>query len=76
MLTKSRIACLANSLPDKGKPLIYIDFLEVCALNWVIPEIGRPGQFVLSVRRSFGELCCKSEQEGFMDELVCMLFRR
>lgn len=39
MLTKTA-SYTARLDPDKGKPLVYIDFLETAPWNWMIPEIG------------------------------------
>ncbi|MCE9556629.1 MAG: GNAT family N-acetyltransferase [Planctomycetes bacterium] len=30
---------------DRGKPLVYIDYLESAPWNWNIPELGQSGQF-------------------------------
>lgn len=64
MLTKSA-SYTARLDPDRGKPLVYVDFLEVAPWNWVIPEIGRSGRF-----RSVGSALLwraveQSEEEGF-----------
>ncbi len=43
MLTKSATH-FARLGVDRGKSLIYIDFLEVAPWNWTIPGIGQSGQ--------------------------------
>jgi len=64
MLTKSA-SYVAKLAPDKGKPLVYVDFLEVAPWNWAIPEVGGSGRF-----RSVGSSLLwraveQSEEEGF-----------
>lgn len=36
---------LAKLPGDKGKPLVYVDFLEAAPWNWVVPGINQPGKF-------------------------------
>ena len=43
MLTRTA-SYFAQLAPDDGKPLVYIDFLEIAAWNWVVPELGREGR--------------------------------
>lgn len=50
---------------DRGKPLIYIDFLEVAPWNWVIPELGRNGRFRFVGSALFWRAVRQSEEEGF-----------
>jgi hypothetical protein len=64
MLTKtaSHVAFLSE---DKGKPIVYIDYLEVAPWNWRIPELDREGMF-----RGIGSVLLwkavkQSEEEGF-----------
>ena len=44
MLTKTASHC-ALLKEEKGKPLVYIDYLEVAPWNWRIPELNREGTF-------------------------------
>jgi hypothetical protein len=55
----------AKLAPDQGKPLVYIDFLEVAPWNWVIPEIGRSGRFRAVGSTLFWRAVKQSEEEGF-----------
>lgn len=64
MLTKSA-SCTARLDPDKGKPLVYIDFLEVAPWNWVIPEIGRMGRFRAVGSTLLWKAVIQSQEEGF-----------
>ncbi len=64
MLTKTA-SYSARLDPDKGKPLVYIDFLEVAPWNWVIPEIGRAGRFRGLGSTLFWRAVKQSEEEGF-----------
>ena len=50
---------------DRGRPLVYIDFIEVAPWNWVIPEIGQLGQFRLVGSTLFWRAVKQSEEEGF-----------
>jgi hypothetical protein len=68
-MTKSSPLYVAKSCDEKGKPLVYVDFLEVAPWNWVIPEIGQRGRF-----RSIGSVLLWraikfSEEEGFHGRL-------
>jgi len=64
MLTKtaSHFAMLDK---DKGKPLVYVDYLEVAPWNWVIPEIGREGEFRGIGSLLFWRAVKQSQEEGF-----------
>lgn len=64
MLTKtaSNVTRLGS---DKGKPLVYIDFLEVAPWNWVIPEVGRVGRYRMIGSTLFWRAVQQSEEEGF-----------
>jgi len=68
MMTRSA-SYFARLSPDHGKPLVYVDFLEVAPWNWKIPEVGRSGRF-----RSIGSILLKcairqSINEGFHGRL-------
>ncbi len=64
MLTKTASA-FARLPADRGKPLVYVDFLEVAPWNWVIPEIDRRGQFRLIGPTLFWTAVQQSLAEGF-----------
>jgi hypothetical protein len=64
MLTKTA-SYTARLDPDKGKPLVYIDFLEIAPWNWVIPEIGRAGRFRAVGSTLFWRAVKQSKEEGF-----------
>ncbi len=64
MLTKTE-SCIARLDPDKGKPLVYVDFLEVAPWNWTIPEIGRAGRFRAVGSTLLWRAVKQSEEEGF-----------
>jgi hypothetical protein len=64
MLTRlaSHVTRLAE---DRGKPLIYIDYLEAAPWNWIVPPLGERGQY-----RGIGSVLIRravmqSEDEGF-----------
>ena len=50
---------------DRGRPLLYIDYLEVAPWNWRIPEIGRDGQFRGVGSALFWNAVQQSREEGF-----------
>jgi len=50
---------------DKGKPLVYIDYLEVAPWNWAIPEIGRDRRFRGIGSILFWKAVHQSREEGF-----------
>jgi hypothetical protein len=64
MLTKtaSHVARLAG---DKGKPIVYVDYLEIAPWNWKIPEISRLGEYRGVGSVLFGRAVKQSEEEGF-----------
>lgn len=64
MLTKT-VPYTARLAPDKGKPLVYVDFLEVAPWNWIIPEIGRPGRFRAVGSTLLWRAVNQSVEEGF-----------
>jgi hypothetical protein len=64
MLTKT--ASYVSQLgQDRGKPLVYIDYLENAPWNWVLPEIGRDGKFRGVGSVLFWTAVKQSQQEGF-----------
>ncbi|MBL9080884.1 MAG: hypothetical protein JNK76_03710 [Planctomycetales bacterium] len=50
---------------DKGKPLLYIDYLEIAPWNWAIPAIGQVGQFRGIGSILFWKAIRQSQEEGF-----------
>lgn len=64
MLTKTA-SYTARLVPDKGKPLVYVDFLESAPWNWPIPEIGREGRFGGVGSVLLWKAVKQSEEEGF-----------
>ncbi len=64
MLTKSA-SHFATLAPDKGKPLVYIDYLEVAPWNWRIPEIARAGRYRGIGPTLFWRAVRQSADEGF-----------
>jgi hypothetical protein len=64
MLTRTA-SYRARLAPDNGKPLVYIDFLEIAPWNWVVPELGRQGRFRSVGSMLFWRAVKQSEQEGF-----------
>ena len=64
MLTKT--ASHAARLGEhKGKPIVYIDFLEIAPWNWRIPEIDRDGEYRGVGSVLFWRAVKQSEEEGF-----------
>lgn len=49
----------------RGRPLVYIDFLEVAPWNWTIPGLGQFGRFGLIGPRLFERAVRQSWEEGF-----------
>lgn len=64
MLTKTA-SCFTRLGPDKGKPLVYIDYLEIAPWNWAIPEIDRDGRFRMVGSMLFWRAVIQSDEEGF-----------
>lgn len=50
---------------DRGKPLLYIDFLEIAPWNWVVHEINHPGLFKTIGSQLFWRAILQSQDEGF-----------
>lgn len=50
---------------DKGKPLLYVDFLEIAPWNWTIKEIGWKGQYRLVGSVLLWRAVQQSMDEGF-----------
>lgn len=68
MLTKtaSHVSQLGR---DRGKPLVYIDYLEVAPWNWRIPQVERAGQFRGIGSLLFWRAVRQSQEEGFHGRL-------
>lgn len=64
MLTKSAIH-FTRIGDNRGKPLVYIDYLEVAPWNWTIPGIGQSGQFARVGRHLFAAAVRQSQDAGF-----------
>lgn len=64
MLTKTA-SCVSQAESSKGKPLVYIDYVEAAPWNWPVPPLGRVGEFrgvgSVLIRRAVEQ----SVQEGF-----------
>lgn len=64
MLTKSG-TYFARLGEGRGKPLVYIDFLEVAPWNWTIPGIGQRRRYGLIGPHLFERAVRQSWDEGF-----------
>lgn len=64
MLTKSA-RHFARLGPDVGKPIVYIDYLEVAPWNWTIKEIRQKGTMKGVGSVLFREAVIFSEDQGF-----------
>lgn len=62
MLTKSGTY---PSRLENGKPLVYIDFLEVAPWNWTVPDIGQESRYGLVGTRLFERAVRQSWEEGY-----------
>ncbi len=68
MLTKTE-PCKARLGTDKGKPLVYVDFLETAPWNWTIPEIGRQSLYRLIGSTLLWRAVKQSDDEGFQGRI-------
>lgn len=64
MLTKTA-SHVCQVGPDRGKPLVYIDYLEVAPWNWRLPEIDRDGEYRGVGSVLFWRAVKQSDEEGF-----------
>lgn len=64
MLTKSATQ-FARLQPDRGKPIVYIDYLEVAPWNLNLPDIGQPRRYRGVGGVLLREAVLYSQQEGF-----------
>ena len=64
MLTKSA-TYFAHLGDDRGKPIVYIDYLEIAPWNWTIPEIAQAGKFGMIGQQLFWSAVKQSQDEGF-----------
>lgn len=65
MLAKASSLHVARLAADKGKELLYVDFLEIAPWNWPIPEINRAGKYGAIGPVLFWKAVKLSEEEGF-----------
>lgn len=56
---------------ESGKPLLYIDFIEVAPWNWTIRELGKKREFGGCGKILFRRLLKKSFDEGFKGRVGC-----
>ena len=56
---------VAHIEQDRGRPLVYVDYLEVAPWNWRIPALGEEGQYKGIGSILFREAVNLSFQEGF-----------
>jgi hypothetical protein len=55
-----------SRLPGQlGKPIVYLDFIEIAPWNWNIPEIGQEGKFGACGSILFDRVRERSFDEGF-----------
>jgi hypothetical protein len=64
MLTKTA-PYVARIEGDRGKPLVYVDYLEVAPWNWQIPALGVEGRYKGVGSILFREAVKLSLEEGF-----------
>lgn len=68
MLTKSATQ-LARLQPDRGKPLVYLDYLEVAPWNLKLPDIGQQRRYRGLGAALVREAILQSRAEGFRGRL-------
>ena len=64
MMTKTA-PYLARSEADRGKPVLYVDFLEVAPWNWRLVEIAQEPRFKVAGTVLLRHAVQQSVQEGF-----------
>lgn len=64
MLTQT-VSHIARLNPDRGKPLVYIDYLETAPWNWRIEALGQEGRWKGVGSIFVREAVEQSEEEGF-----------
>jgi len=64
MLTKTW-DCVARLPSDKGKPIVYVDFLEVAPWNWNVNALGQRSKFRGIGSLLLREAILQSEEETF-----------
>ena len=64
MMTRTA-SYFARLKADRGKPLVYLDFLEIAPWNWVIHEINHLGLFKTIGLQLFWRAILQSLDEGF-----------
>jgi len=65
MLTEASPVHVARLDPDRGKPLVYVEFLEIAPWNWSIPDVNRAGRFRTVGSELFWRAVKQSDEEGF-----------
>lgn len=60
-----------SSRLEAGKPILYIDFIEVAPWNWTIKELGQVGEFRGCGSILFRRIVKKSFDEGFNGRVAC-----
>jgi hypothetical protein len=65
MLTRSSALDVSRLPSDKGKPLLYIDFLEITPWNWPIVKLGRDGRSRSIGTTLFLRAVCQNDEKGF-----------
>lgn len=65
VLTKSTPLHVCRLGDEKGKPLVYVDFVEIAPWNWVIPDIGQQGRYKSVGSTLLWRAVKHSEEEGF-----------
>jgi len=64
MLTKT-VSHVAQLPAEKGRPLVYVDYLESAPWNWRIRPLGQEGQYKAVGTVLFREAVRQSVKEGF-----------
>lgn len=64
MLTQVSPLHVARLGSDKGKQLVYVDFIEIAPWNWPVPKVGRAGRFRGVGSAMLWKAVKQSEDEG------------
>ncbi len=68
MITKTQ-PYQARLAGDRGKPLVYVDFLEVAPWNWPIPQLQQRARFKACGSVLLRQAVAQSRREGFHGRL-------